>query len=433
MTGLILFSAVKVAVLFVADQFKYEYLNRFNKKFISDGFKRLMKDGLVYSDCHHMHVPTYTAVGHATISTGVEPRIHGIYSNYWYSRKEGRMISSVYDKKFGRSPMNLRFPTVGDNLKRIYERSKVISLSLKDRAAIFLGGYSADVVLYLDREGRFTTSDYYRKPKWLKEFNRTLKGKDKIFKGNSALFELFKMALKEENIGEDEYPDLVMLSFSSLDLAGHRYGPESKEVERLVLQLDTIISKTLKLLDKEFGKGNYLFVFTSDHGVAPTPKDLGGYFYPNKLKDSLNSIMKKIFKKDSLVLFVSSHLIYLNYDKMEGLDSKMVMDTLKSVMMRLKEVLKVYTSYDLKNMIPKDFVDSLVLNGYFEGSDVDMIYILKPYWLYTYGNVKANHGSPYFYDTHVPLVFYGLWKGRVDSRCSITLVAKKLMEALGIY
>lgn len=423
----------EVAVLFVVDQFKYEYLDRFSEKFLKDGFKRLIKDGLVYTDCHHMHIPTYTAVGHATISTGVEPRIHGIHSNEWYSRKEGKVISSVYDKRFGKSPMNLRFPTVGDNLKRIYERSKVISLSLKDRAAILLGGYSADVVLYLDKDGKFTTSDYYRKPEWLRKFNRTLRDKEEIFEGNWALFELFMMALKEENIGKDEYPDLVMVSFSSLDMAGHIYGSESKEVERLVLQMDTIISKTLKLLDKEFGKGNYIFVFTSDHGVAPTPKNLGGYFYTDRLKDSLNSILKGIFKRDSLILFVSSHLIYLNYDKMQGLDFRMVMDTLKSVMLNMNEMLKVYTSYDLKNLMPRDFVDSLVLNGYLENSDVDMIYVLKPYWVYAYENTKTNHGSPYFYDTHVPLVFYGLWKGRVDSKCSITLVAKKLMEALGIY
>lgn len=422
----VLLSLPKLVVLVVVDQFRYDYLSDFKGNI-------LLKDGFIYTDCHHMHIPTYTAVGHATISTGVEPRIHGIISNYWYNRKTGKYSSPVDDPDFEKSPRNLSFPTIGDHLKVKYPKSKVVSISLKDRAAILLGGYLADVVLWMDKNFKFTTTGYYKKPPWLEEYNKGLSIKsdeDGIFKGNYALFELFKEAVLREELGKDEFPDIIFISFSSLDLAGHKFGPNSNEVKRLVLQMDTIISSTIDFLNENIGKGEYVLIFTSDHGVAPIPQRLGGRINNKELKEELNKKLKEEFKVYPAILDISSPWVFIDYSKVKGDKLKRVKLRVKELLMAKDFVLRAYTSDEIRDMQPRDFIDSLVINGFYEGAGIDVVYVPKPYWIFSSYDDGTNHGSPYFYDTHVPLIFYGLERGKDQNRCSITIISKRLREIL---
>lgn len=430
----LLLTLPKLVVLVVVDQFRYDYFSDFKKYFLKDGFYELERKGYVYTDCHQMHIPTYTAVGHATISTGVEPRIHGIISNYWYDRKRGKFVSSVDDSTFGKSPKNLLFPTIGDHLKLKSQKSKVISISLKDRSAILMGGYLADLVLWMGKDFKFTTSDYYKKPSWLGRYNKTLSIKtteDKIFRGNYALFELFKEVVLREKLGKDESTDMIFISFSSLDLAGHRFGPSSDEIKRLVLQVDTIISYMIKFLNKNIGKGNYILVFTSDHGVAPIPDKMGGRINTKALKEELNKKLKGEFNVYPLILGISSPWVFIDHSKAGG-DIKRVRERVKEILMDKDFVLRAYTSDEIKTLQPRDFIDSLIINGFYEGAGIDVVYVPKPYWIFSSYESGTNHGSPYFYDTHVPLIFYGLETGKDNEKCSITIISRKLREILGL-
>jgi Uncharacterized proteins of the AP superfamily len=125
----------------------------------------------------------------------------------------------------------------------------------------------------------------------LDEINKKYSLKDELFKGNRFLLEVFKEVLRREGLGKDTFPDLAILSLSSLDLVGHRYGPNSDEVRRVVKQVDTVIREILRFLDKEVGKGNYILIFTSDHGVAPIPKNFGGYVDEKKLGEEIREIL----------------------------------------------------------------------------------------------------------------------------------------------
>ena len=399
---------IKLAVILVADQFRYDYLTLLDQNFLKSSF--------VYTNCHHKHIPTITAVGHATISTGVPPRIHGITSN----------ISSVGDSEFGKSPRKLKYPTVGDELKIKYPESKVISLSLKDRASIFMGGFLADVVLWVE-DGKLTTSRYYKKPGWLDELNYSMK--DEIFDGNRFLLEVFKEVLTREKLGEDTFPDIAFLSLSSLDIAGHKYGPSSTEVKRIVKQIDTVIGEIIRFLDKKIGKGNYMLIFTSDHGVAPIPKNFGGYVDEAKLKEEILEVLGRNFKVDTKDVKVSYPWVFLNGEKFKGENLKIAKNIVKEHLLRKDWVFRVYTDEEISSLIPRDFVDSLVING-FDGS-ADLVLISKPYWVVGYRR-GTNHGSPYSYDTHVPLVVYGLKTGRSNENCYITKVAEILRENLNL-
>jgi len=175
----------RLVVLVVIDQFREEYLRRF-EPFFDGGFRRLLTHGAVFTNCQYEHAPTVTAPGHATIATGAMPALHGIISNEWYDRAAGQIVTSVSDPSrhvvgtpSGRasSPHRLLGTTLGDELRWSTNlRSKVIALSYKDRSAILLGGKLANLALWFDESsGSFITSDYYATalPEWVARFNAT--------------------------------------------------------------------------------------------------------------------------------------------------------------------------------------------------------------------------------------------------------------------
>ena len=160
--GAPLFAApAPLSVIVVVDQMRADYLDRFAHEYIG-GFARLTRDGAVFTQTHHIHVPTETAPGHATLLTGCFPREHGIVGNTWRDRTSGKPIYAVFDGTFTVSPVNLLCPTLGDELKAASPKSKAVSIAGKDRPAILMGGHSADLALWYDHDaGRFTSSGYY--------------------------------------------------------------------------------------------------------------------------------------------------------------------------------------------------------------------------------------------------------------------------------
>ena len=167
-------AAVRLGVVVVVDQMRPEYLDRSDLP--DGGFRRLRREGAVFTNARHLHIPTETGPGHAALSTGRGPAVHGIVANDWYDRSTGSETYCVQDSVYGIGPEHLRGPTLADALKANDPRTRVFAVSGKDRGAVLLGGRKADVVLWFDRvKGEFTTSSYYRRPSWLAAFNAELK------------------------------------------------------------------------------------------------------------------------------------------------------------------------------------------------------------------------------------------------------------------
>lgn len=172
----------KLVVLVVVDQMRADYFERFDG-ILDHGFRRLVRDGVRYSDAHHEHAFTATAPGHATLVTGVFPSIHGVIGNEWWDRAAHRTVYAVEDTTVqligvaggrGRSPAPLLRSTVADWLRDRFPESKTISLSGKDRVAVLMGGHDpTGAYWYHARTGRFVTSSYYRDdlPDWVEGFN----------------------------------------------------------------------------------------------------------------------------------------------------------------------------------------------------------------------------------------------------------------------
>src|ERR1017187_239363 len=173
----------KLVLAIVVDQFRYDYLTRFRSEY-NGGLARLLTKGAVFTNANYIHVPAITAVGHSTVLTGATPSISGIVANDWYDRDEAAPVSSVSDagtqllggSGAGSSPHRLLVSTIGDELKIADGgESRVIGISLKDRAAILPSGHMADGAFWLDvKSGNFASSTYYYQelPVWAKEFNQ---------------------------------------------------------------------------------------------------------------------------------------------------------------------------------------------------------------------------------------------------------------------
>ncbi|MEO7276275.1 MAG: alkaline phosphatase family protein, partial [Vicinamibacterales bacterium] len=179
----------RLVLLIAVDQFRYDYLTRFRSDY-TEGFKRLLTQGAVFTNANLEHYPTVTAVGHATMLSGATPSVSGIIGNDWFDRETGATVTSVSDptvKPLGSptgalaSPRRLLVSTVGDELKFASlaakgapEAPRVFGMSLKDRSAILPVGRGANGAFWWDtKTGAFVTSTYYTPalPSWVQSFN----------------------------------------------------------------------------------------------------------------------------------------------------------------------------------------------------------------------------------------------------------------------
>jgi predicted AlkP superfamily pyrophosphatase or phosphodiesterase len=170
----------------VIDQMRYDYLTRYYDRYGEGGFKRLLKNGFSLENAHYNYIPTYTAVGHASIYTGTTPNMHGIIGNWWYDKYQKKSIYCVTDanyqtvgsdSKYGsRSPYRMYTTTITDQLRLAQNmRGKTIGVAIKDRSSILPAGHTATAAYWFDNtpESKVITSSFYMKelPEWVQQFN----------------------------------------------------------------------------------------------------------------------------------------------------------------------------------------------------------------------------------------------------------------------
>lgn len=447
----------KLVLVIVVDQFRYDYLTRFRTEY-TGAFDRLLRHGAVFTNAHLEHFPTVTAVGHATVLTGATPSLSGIVANEWYDRDSGRRVTSVTDTEAkllgaasgeGASPRRLLVSTVADELKMAgRERTRVVGISLKDRAAILPVGRTADAAYWFDeRSGNFVSSTYYfgDLPAWVKDFNssgtvqryagaewRALAGGGLLAKlpdaagpglygavdrspfGNELLLAFAERVIEAEQLGLRGATDVLSVSLSSNDRVGHDAGPDSPEVRDISLRTDRALDGFFRFLDKRLGLANVLVVLTSDHGVAPLPetqaarKMPGGRIPEKSLRAAVEQALASRYGAGNWVLAFLYGSVYLNTEliREKGLSPEEVQNTAAEALRRAPQVARVYTRAQLEAGRPAlDLVDRRVANGFHARRSGDVIAVLEPYWLLS--QKGTTHGSPYSYDSHVPLIFMG--------------------------
>jgi arylsulfatase A-like enzyme len=437
----------KLVLAIAVDQFRYDYLTRFRAGY-TGGFKTLLTKGAVFTNARYEHVPTVTAIGHSTFLSGATPSMSGIIGNDWIDRESGKKVTSVGDASVkllggsenptGSSPRRLLVSTLGDEMKIADPQTKVVGVSLKDRSAILPAGHMADGAFWFDNNsGNFVSSTYYFPdlPDWVKEFNghhpadqyagKQWNGKTfvaagpKLYAslpaspwGNELIEGFAEHALESMPLGRGPQTDLLAVSFSSNDYVGHQVGPESPAVQDMAERTDQLIEKLFTFINLHVGMQNVVVVLTADHGVAPVPevnekrRMPGGRF--TEPTEVVQQALTAKYGAGKWVLGTMEYGIYLDWKVIEGkkLNRREVAETATEAVRRLPHVFRAYTWDALAHgEIAHDFIGERVTNGFYPQRSADVFYLPEPYWLT--GKTGTTHGTPFSYDSHVPVIFMG--------------------------
>lgn len=399
------------------------------------------------------------------------------------------------------TPKYLLGTTIGDQMRLSNNfKSKVITASLKDRSAVLPGGHRPNGAFwYNEANGQFMTSDYYSNalPAWVSKFDADNKP-DKYFGTkwervlpaeayqraqaenlpvqNSALgthfpyvitggedkpgpkfytaFELTpfaseylaqfgKAALDAESLGADEFTDLLSISFSSPDLTGHYYGPDSQEVLDSYIRLDRVITDLLAYVDKKVGLANTIIAVTGDHGVAPVPEYLKSKGFdaariPTKdLLVGVNDALTARFGEGKWVVGFVNDQLYLDQKLIaeKKIDPAEAERVAGESALATEGVVNYFTRTQIiAGRMPIGGVARRVTNGFQRERSGDVWLITKPLWFFAEGNLATTHGSAYNYDTHVPVILFGsgVRAGRYHADCTPSDIAPTLAALLGI-
>jgi predicted AlkP superfamily pyrophosphatase or phosphodiesterase len=476
---------LRLVLLIAIDQFRYDYLTRFREEY-KGGIDRLLKDGADFVNANLEHYPTVTAVGHSTMLTGATPKISGIVGNDWYDRESGKTVTSVSDDSTqliggssgpGASPHRLLVSTVGDEMKRAHrDHPKVIGISLKDRSSILPSGHMADAAYWYDtKTGDFVSSTYYFRdlPDWAQSFNkRRLADKyagvewrfdaaspDGLFKmpaefgaklsaavysspfGNELLEQFAEEAVRQEKLGQRDSVDLLTLSLSSNDAVGHSFGPDSPRVHDMCIRTDRELGKLFTYLDQSIGMQHILVVLTADHGVAPVVEQLqqermpGGRMNNATVFDPMRQALIARFGAGEWLLNTAGSSPYLNWKLIaeKKLDPGEVERVAASAIASVPHVSRVYTRQQLLlGEVSGDTLSERVVRSFSSGRSGDLEVLLDPYWVRD--ATGTTHGTPYSYDTHIPLIFMGpgVKAGRYVRPVALNDVAPSLATLLDI-
>lgn len=259
--------------------------------------------------------------------------------------------------------------------------------------------------------------------------------------GNNITTEMALAAIIGEKLGEDEITDFLALSYSSPDYIGHQFGPMSVEVEDNYLRLDQDIAQLLTYLESKFGKDEVLIFITADHGAVDVPQFLidnhipAGYFDKKKMTDDLKAFCISKWNAD-LIENISNGNVFLNHEIItkNNLNSSQIEQEIANYLLTFEGISQTFTANTLKTTVITENIAANIQRGFSQSRSGDVIYVLASGWINAGYKTGTTHGSPYHYDTHVPLLWYGhqIPKGETTKKVVIPDIAATLAVLLNI-
>lgn len=370
----------------------------------------------------------------------------------------------------GRSPVAILVPTFGDGLSAYYAgRSKVFGVSGKDRSAVAMAGHTGKAFWYSTNDGDFITSRYYYDayPDWVDRWNgrreaekhagtewklsankstyllagqddrpyeADLKGYGRTFPhqfgeagsrllytqllvspvGDQLLLDFTKALISSEQLGQNTVPDYLSISFSSVDAVNHFFGPSSLENEEVIRQLDHTLADLFEFIDETVGLKHTLIVLSADHGMADLPEYMTelGYAAGRLVPEEIIAVANQAGQQlgiDEVVRFFFRPYLYLNDDKIitAKLDHARVEQAVATALTHLEGIYLAVSTDSLATQQGNPLREQVRRNHHDTRSG-DIYVIQDPYWfLFDEGPIAGMHGTPWRYDTHVPLIFVG--------------------------
>jgi predicted AlkP superfamily pyrophosphatase or phosphodiesterase len=465
----------KLVVILVVDQMRADYLEWYGGRFTA-GFRRLVRDGAVFTRGAYPYLNTITCAGHATIGTGTFPYRHGMILNNWFDPVTGQSPYCTDDPDMQEISYNGLPSVQGDSAKRLVAPAlgeqimarggRSVAISLKPRSAIPLAGHKATAVVWFDDRGGWTTStaftsgpvafvrDFVEANPITADFDKvwdrampvasyqgvdevpsegTVAGWTRSFPHPLGLVDgradsqfygrwqrspfadeyLARMAMASVDalkLGRGDATDFLGVSFSSVDGAGHVFGPRSHEIQDLLVRLDRTVGRLLDHLDATVGAGNYVVGVSADHGVAEIPEQVGtGRVTSRVVSDTLQKVLAPAIAPGTHVASSAYTNIYLT----DAARARLRVDTKlrAAALAALRSIVGISHAFwgpDLATPDARSSTDPVLRAAalsHHAGRSGDLIVAPAEKWIMS--SSVTTHGTHHAYDQRVPLLLFG--------------------------
>jgi predicted AlkP superfamily pyrophosphatase or phosphodiesterase len=448
----------KLVVLLVVDQMRGDYVDKFLGQW-TGGLKRLVEEGAWFRNAAYPYAATETCVGHATISTGAFPATHGMVANDWWDRKEQKMVTCTSDPdpnvknigyagatpKGADTAWRMAVPSFAEELKfQTSGATRIVTFSLKARAAITMAGHKADAATWFDGGAWVSSSVYGTLPfmeeqakshpakadfgktwslslpessywygekalgavppdGWDLTFPHLIVGKSGVGEPDSAFYEqwasspfadtalteLAENAVDALKLGNSNGTDFLAIGYSPVDYVGHEFGPRSREIQDILVRLDKDLGNLFAHLDAKVGRGNYVVALSADHGVAPIPEDMqttgadAGVLHLPEVQERIEKALESFnFAKPAVARITGSDIYFVPGVYEKFLHDHAAMQAVLDAALSQFGVSAVYRAEELKDRpaTQSPTLRALALS-YFPGRSGDLFILPKPYWL----------------------------------------------------
>ena len=520
---------VRLVLQITVDQLRGDLIERYSAGYKDGGFRRLMDEGAWYTDAHHRHANTETVVGHATLSTGTDPAVHGMVANVWLDRMTGELRYNIEDADYplvgedkgvdptaevdpaqklagtqGRSPRAILTTTIADEIRlSLGPDAKVFGVSVKDRGAVAMVGHGGAAYWFSKSAGQMISSTFYMDayPSWVEAWNASgvparyadsawqlsaspeayifgaaddqewetdFAGFGRTFPhafgpadgkyfttlltlspaGDEIVGDFTRTLIDAEDLGQDDLTDYLSVSFSSTDYVGHVFGVSSLESEDNLHRLDRTLAALFRHVEDAVGLDHTLVVLAADHGASEAPGYLnslgidGQYFDFEAVDrtDAIAALKAKFGLAEELIHEFFQPYVYLNRETIaaNGLELDEVARSVAEELRKLPGIAYAVSSEDLRaGAVALTPVTEAILANFHEDRSGDIYVVFEPHWFvadFDGLTVTGSHGSPWSYDSHVPVIWMGpgITPGRIARHVETVDIAPTIAAYLGI-
>lgn len=265
--------------------------------------------------------------------------------------------------------------------------------------------------------------------------------------GDKFVLEFSKKLIENQNLGKNTHTDIITISLSAADYIGHEFGPDSYEIEDYYYKLDQYLMEFINFLNDKIGQENYVLTLTSDHGVAPFPElainsgSQAKRISYNKFEldiDSINLLVQKDLNLNKSCILASSGYrgVEPNFEILNSydIDSLELINTIQYHLKKLNYVRETISFLDINDLKCNKIFIEKTRNSYNPNHGYFIKIIGEKNHLIDYRHHGTTHGSPLFYDTHVPLIFLGsnILSSQINDAASTVDITPTLLDYIGI-